>query len=67
MDDVPLRERRLEEARAEVTRLLGHLQDAVRAEQEAINRTAEVSQRLREARAAVARIEIDESLPLGIT
>ncbi len=66
IDDVAEREQRLIRARAEVERLQAELQRSLRAEQAAINHAAEVGQQLREARVAVARIEIAEAVPLGI-
>lgn len=63
--DVDERERGLENARADVTRLHTELQACVRAEQEAINATAEVSQRLRDARVTLASLEMAESVGLA--
>ncbi len=63
--DVDERERGLESARADVARLHHELQACVRAEQEAINATAEVSQRLRDARVILATLEMTESVGLA--
>ncbi len=60
IDDVEEREVGLERARADVQRLHTELQVCVRAEQEAINATAEVSQRLRDARVTLANLEMTE-------
>jgi hypothetical protein len=63
--EVEERERGLESARADVARLHTELQACVRAEQEAINATAEVSQRLRDARVILATLEMTESVGLS--
>jgi hypothetical protein len=66
VDDVGERERRLKSQRREVARLHEELQSCVRAEQELLNRTAEVGERLREARVTLAQMEMAEALPVGI-
>lgn len=66
VDDVGDRERRLESLRPGVARLQEELQACVRAEQEAINQTAEASERLRAARVTLAHMEVAEAVPLGI-
>lgn len=63
--EVEERERGLDSARADVARLHTELQACVRAEQEAINATAEVSQRLRDARVILATLEMTESVGLS--
>lgn len=60
------RERRLKNLRRDIARLQEELQACVRAEQESIDRTAEVSVRLRDARVTLAQLETVEAVPLGV-
>lgn len=66
VDDVGDRERRLMSLRRDVARLHEELHACVRAEQEAINKTAEASERLRAARVTLAQLEMAEAVPVGI-
>lgn len=59
-------ERVVERARAEVERLHTEFQAAVRMEQEAINHTADMSDRLRDARVTLATLEMAEAAASGI-